>query len=116
MKKFLVALIAAIAIVGVAAPSNASRGHHYRFVASTGCYDASPGVVTQWEYNHADLGMTRAEIACLFGTDGFTSYFWPPNNNYAVVEYHSSTAGQVDTLRYRLDSPSQQILVEKFQN
>lgn len=114
MNRFLTLLgLALSAVLLTALPATAAGGHHHgRMVAATGCYDATPGVVTQYEYNHAEVGMTRSEVACLFGTEGFNSHFLGNDNTKGVVDYKYFDGRTVEIL-YQLNSPTDQVLLEK---
>lgn len=98
------------AVFFTATPAQAAH-HHRHVLAATGCYDASPGVVTQYEYNHATVGMTRDEVACLFGTTGTNAHFLGNDTTKTVVEYPFFD-GRTVTILYQITSTGQ-VLIEK---
>lgn len=82
--------------------------------ASTSCStDASPGIVTKWEFNHIDTGMTRHRVECIFGTTPTEAHFNGGISNMAVATY-PATNDRIVTLLYRINfDTGTQRLVEK---
>jgi hypothetical protein len=81
MKRLGALLAATVAAVLLTATHADARGS-----------DHSPGVVTPWEYNHAQVGQTYHHIAHAFGTKGRTLGLYPAG---MVVKYRASDGTHV---------------------